>query len=32
VDWIIVAQDRDKQQPVVNTVMNLRVPQHVEHF
>jgi hypothetical protein len=25
-DWINVAQDRDKLRAVVNTVMNLRVP------
>jgi hypothetical protein len=25
-DWIHLAQDRDKRQAVVNTVMNLRVP------
>jgi hypothetical protein len=26
VDWIHLAQDRDQQWAVVNTVMNLRVP------
>jgi hypothetical protein len=25
-DWIHVAQDRDKQQALVNTVINLRIP------
>jgi hypothetical protein len=25
-DWIDVAQDRDKRRALVNTVMNLRVP------
>ena len=26
VDWIILAEIRDKWQAVVNTIMNLRVP------
>jgi hypothetical protein len=25
-DWIELAQDRDQWMPLVNTVMNLRVP------
>ena len=25
-DWIELAQDRDRRQALVNTVMNLRVP------
>jgi hypothetical protein len=31
-DWIDVAQDRDQWWALVNTVMNLRVPQNVEKF
>jgi hypothetical protein len=28
-DWIDVAQDRDKRRAPVNTAMNIRVPQNV---
>lgn len=31
-NWTDVAQDRDKQHAVVNTVMNLQVSQHVGNF
>jgi hypothetical protein len=31
-DWIDVTQDRDPSGPLVNTVMNLRVPKDVGKF
>jgi hypothetical protein len=32
VDWINMAQDRDHWTALVNTVMNLRVPQNADKF
>jgi hypothetical protein len=31
-EWIDVAQDRDRQQTLVNAVMNLHVPQNAGNF
>jgi len=31
-DWISVAQDRDRLRAIMNAVMNLRVPYNVGNF
>jgi hypothetical protein len=32
IDWLDVAQDRDRWQALVNAVMNLRLPQNAGKF
>jgi hypothetical protein len=32
VDWIYLAQDRDRWRALVNTIMNLRDPQNAGEF
>jgi hypothetical protein len=31
-DWILLAQVRDQWRPLVNTAMNLRIPQNAGNF
>jgi hypothetical protein len=31
-DWIVLAQDRDRRRALVNTVMNVRVSRNVGKF
>jgi len=31
-DWIELAEDRNRWRPLVDAVMNLRVPQNAENF
>jgi hypothetical protein len=31
-DWIDMAQDRDRWRPLVNAVMNLRIPENAGDF
>jgi hypothetical protein len=31
-EWIELAEDRDRWRPLVNVVMNLQVPKNAENF